>query len=219
MPFGGNTKIGTSLLGPLEQRFICWAVPHVPSWIHSYHLTLSSIPISLSIIGFSYLAAHNQNWLWAVSFLIALQWLTDSLDGAVGRARKEGLILWGYYMDHLLDYFFLAAILIGYMLVLPLHFVPLHFLVFAIFAGYMVNSFLSLATTNEFRISYLGIGPTEIRLIFIGINALLATIGKTHLILALPWVLGFSFLGLVYIIYHTQKEIWQQDIQNKKDSQ
>jgi phosphatidylglycerophosphate synthase len=215
-----SAKVGTSIFGPLEQRFIRWAVPRLPSWLRSHHLVLASIPISLLIILSSYLAKGDSVWLWAVSGLIVLQWLTDSFDGALGRFRKEGLIMWGYYMDHLLDYFFLAAILIGYMLLLPDHYKYLQFFVLTIFGGFMVNSYLAMATTHQFRIAHLGIGPTEVRLVFILINTLIFFFGKTYLGGTLPYVLAFSFFGLIVVVYKTQRDMWQADMQRKsgKDS-
>jgi phosphatidylglycerophosphate synthase len=217
--FGGNTKVGESFLWPLEQRFIRWFVPRLPAWLKSYHLVLASIPVSLGIILCSYLARRDLTWLWAVSGLIALQWLTDSCDGALGRFRKEGLILWGYYMDHLLDYFFLAAILIGYMLLLPDHFKYLQFFVLTIFGGFMVNSFLVMATTQKFRISHLGVGPTEVRLIFILVNSLIVLFGKTYLGGALPYALALSFLGLIVVVYRTQRDLWQEDRRRKIENE
>jgi len=214
--FGGNAKIGQSILGSLEQKFIRWATPRVPRFIRSHHLTLATIPIALGIVLCGYLAQYDERWLWLGSVLIAFQWLTDSLDGAVGRARSEGLLRWGYFMDHLLDYFFLVAILISYMLLLPTEFVPLHFVLLAIFAGYMVQSFLAFGATNQFRIVHLGIGPTEIRIVFITINILLSLFGKTYLRWSLPWILGLSILGLIVIIYRTQKALWIFDMQQKK---
>lgn len=216
--FGGDTKVGTSLLGPLEQRLIRWTVPRLPSWLRSHHLVLVSIPISVLIIVCSYLAKFDSTWLWAVSSLILLQWLTDSLDGALGHFRKEGLIRWGYYMDHLLDYFFLASILIGYMLLLPDHFKYLQFFVLTIFAGFMVNSFLAMAATNTFRVSYFGVGPTEVRLLFVLINSAIFFFGKTYLGGTLPYVLALSFVGLILVIYQTQKILWQEDIQRKRQN-
>ena len=68
--------------------------------------------------------------------MITLQWLTDSLDGAIGRYRNVGLIRWGYYMDHFLDYIFLCSILIGYSLILPDNFKYLLFFLLAIFGVY-----------------------------------------------------------------------------------
>ena len=218
-PFAGDKKVGKSLLHSVEQRFIAWAVPKVPRGIKTYHLTLATIPISILIVGFSFLAVEDIRWLWGMSAMIALQWLTDSLDGAVGRARNTGLVRWGYYMDHLLDYFFLAALMIGYMILLPDKSKWMFFFVFALFAGYMVNSYLVMAASNKFRITHLGVGPTEIRAIFILINTLLILFGKTHLLFLLPFILGIAFLGLLVIIYREQKLIWSMDMETRNPTQ
>jgi CDP-alcohol phosphatidyltransferase. len=216
LEFDGGKKIGTSIFGCLEKRLIDYLVPKVPRLIRSHHLTLASIPISILIIAFSFLARENDFYLWAVSVMIAAQWLTDSLDGAVGRFRKEGLVRWGYYMDHFLDYIFLASILVGYMILLPDHFKYLQFFILAIFGSFMVNSYLALSSTGRFRIAHLGIGPTEIRLIFILVNTMLFLFGKTYLAGALPYVLGLSFLALCFVVYQTQKEIWGLDMEKNK---
>ncbi|MBP6859254.1 MAG: CDP-alcohol phosphatidyltransferase family protein [Candidatus Magasanikbacteria bacterium] len=214
--FSGDKKVGKSLLHNLEQRFIVWAVPKVPASIQTYHLTLATIPISLLIIIFSFFAVKDVFWLWGVSVMIVMQWLTDSLDGAVGRARNTGLIRWGYYMDHLLDYFFLASIMIGYMILLPDKSKWIFFFIFSLVAGFMINSFLVMAATNKFRIAHLGIGPTEIRLVFIVINTLLIFLGKTHLAFSMQFILPFSFLGLVIVIGKEQKKIWEMDMVAKQ---
>lgn len=211
-----DQKFGQSVVHRPEQAFIRWAVPKVPKFITSVHLVLLSIPISLGIIAFSWLAKEHDAWLWGVSVLIAFHWLTDSLDGAVGRDRKEGLIKWGYYMDHLLDYFFLAAILIGYMLLLPDKSKWIHFFVLAIFGGYMINSFLVVAASGKFRIAYMGIGPTEVRMVFILINTLIILAGKTYMAFALPYVLAFAVLGLVVVVYRTQRELMGMDVEAKR---
>ncbi|MFA6161386.1 MAG: CDP-alcohol phosphatidyltransferase family protein [Patescibacteria group bacterium] len=217
--FAGDKKVGQSLLTPWEMRLVAWAVPKVPLFIRTYHLTLATIPISLGIVIFSYMARFDINWLWLVSLLIAAQWVTDGLDGAVGRAREEGFIKWGYYMDHFLDYIFLCAILIGYMLLIPDRFKDVHFFVLAIFGAFMVNSYLAFAASNKFRIAYLGIGPTEIRLVFIFINTLIILFGRTYMVAALPYVLIFSFFGLCVVVYKTQKEIWDMDMAVKRQNQ
>lgn len=215
--FAGETKTGTSILHTIEQYFIRRATPRVPSCVHSYHLTLASIPISLGIIICGFLAKQDNAWLWGVSLLIGAQWLTDSLDGAVGRYRKEGLIRWGYYMDHFLDYIFLCSILISYSLMLPDHFKFLHFFVLAIFGGFMVHSYLAVTAAETFRISHLGIGPTEIRIIFILINTMIFFFGKTHMVTALPYILTFATFGLAFVVYRTQKEIHKKDIATKME--
>jgi hypothetical protein len=58
------------------------------------------------ILLFSYWAARDLRWLWGVSAMIFMQYATDHYDGKLGKYRGTGLVRWGYYMDHLLDYFF-----------------------------------------------------------------------------------------------------------------
>lgn len=214
--FAGDKKVDQSILHKPERKIIDFLVPLVPNWISTKALTYYTIPISLLIVVFSFAAQFDIRWLWGVSIMIFLQWLTDSLDGSVGRYRNSGLIKWGYYMDHFLDYIFLCSILIGYSLILPDSFKYLQFFILAIFGAFMVNSFLAFAATNKFKITFWGIGPTEIRIIFILINTFLILFGKTYMAFALPYVLGFSLLGLVVNVYKTQKYIYKLDMINKQ---
>lgn len=214
--FAGDKKVGVSLLGNLEKKFIQKYVGRVPKFLETYHLTLLTIPWCVGIIVFSYLAQWNIYWMWFTSLMIILQYLTDAFDGAVGRLRNTGLIKWGYYMDHFLDYIFLCSILIGYSFLFNDEYNSLFF-VLAIFGAFMVNSYLSFASTNEFKIEYLRVGPTEIRLLFIFINTMIIIVGNTHLRWSLPWVLVFSLCGLCLVVYKTQKYIWKKDMELKNN--
>ncbi len=108
--FAGDKKVGYSLFGKLEQRLVKAYVGRIPSFIETYHLTLTTLLWSMAIVGFSYLAQFNIHWMWLTSVMIIFQYLTDLFDGAVGRLRNTGLIRWGYYMDHFLDYIFLSLV-------------------------------------------------------------------------------------------------------------
>ena len=214
--FAGDKKVGKGILSSLEHKFVAAYVSKIPLFIETYHLTYSTILWCILILVFSYFATTNLSWLWLVSLMIFFQYLTDLFDGAVGRYRKTGLITWGYYMDHFLDYFFLCSILIGYAFLLPDFYDIFLFFILAIFGGFMVNSYLSFAATNQFRIHYLGVGPTEIRLLFILINTLIIVFGKTYMTFSLPFVLVFSFLGLFFVVFKTQKYLWNRDMKHKK---
>ncbi|MDP6490184.1 MAG: YiiX/YebB-like N1pC/P60 family cysteine hydrolase [Kiritimatiellia bacterium] len=214
--FQGDKKKGQSLLYGVETKFKNWLLPMVPERVETYHLTLTTVAWSLLLIFFAFLARTDIRWLWGASFMIVLQYVTDLLDGAIGRQRDTGLIKWGYYMDHLLDYLFLCAILIGYALLVQDQHKFMLFFILALFGAFMVNSFLAFAATNEFQISYMGIGPTEIRLVFIAINTVIILLhGNTHLEAALPYVLWFSLFGLFVTVYRTQEHIWDLDMKNK----
>lgn len=204
-------KIGTWLFAKSEQRIIRKIVPKIPHWIQTYHLTLLTVLWSGVIILSGWLGRGNIAWLWVSSLMIACQYFTDILDGALGRFRNTGLIKWGYYMDHFLDYLFFCSILISYSLISSGYSTYLLFFVMAVFGAYMVNTFLSCQATNELKIGYFRIGPTEIRIAFIIINALII-FDQTYLKKTIPFVLAVSFIVLSIIVFRTQRYIWKIDM-------
>ncbi|HLD22108.1 MAG TPA: CDP-alcohol phosphatidyltransferase family protein [Patescibacteria group bacterium] len=214
--FAGDKKVGKNILSRAETVLINRYIDRVPLWLETYHLTLMTIGWSAGVIIFGYLTRYNWHWLWATSLMIILQYITDLFDGAVGRKRNTGLIKWGYYMDHFLDYIFLCSLLIGYAFIIPASFFNMYFFILAILGSFMVNSYLAFAATNQFRISYLGIGPTEIRLLFLVIDLTLIIFGKTYIAWSLPTILIITVIGLCITVYRTQKEIWEIDMKKKK---
>lgn len=135
-----------------------------------------------------------------MSLAIVLQYLTDIFDGAVERARSTGLVKWGFYMDHFLDFVFQCVLIIGYALIAP----PSQnldwwfFGILAITSGYMVNSFLCFAATNEFEIYFFGIGPTEIRIYFLALNCTIILLDPTraYFLICVPIYTGLLAVGL-----------------------
>ena len=214
--FQGDKKLPmNSLLAGVEKKFVNMLAPKFPAWIEGYHLTLMTILWSSGLVGFGYLARKNPHWLWLSSLMIFLQWFSDSFDGALGRLRDTGIPKWGYYMDHFLDYIFLCTILIGYSFLLDLKSVPLLYVLLLIFTGFMVNAFLSFAATNEFKITYLRFGPTEMRIFFIGINTYIIFYGITTLENALKYLVPIALILLAFIVFRTQKYVWDIDMQDK----
>ena len=169
---------------------------------------------SVGVLVFGYLARYNIHWLWGTSFMIFCQYITDLFDGAVGRLRNTGLIKWGYYADHFLDYIFMSCLLIGYSFFIPDRYGVLFFILM-IYGGFMVNSFISFAATNRFEISYFGFGPTEARIGFIAINTMLVIFGKVFLSQFLPHLLVLAFLVLCAVVYRNQKILWDLDMKEK----
>ena len=214
--FAGATKTNTSFLTPLERRLAPRVLPKIPTWLETYHLTMLTVLWSSLILIFSYLAARDLRWLWMVSVMIFLQYVTDHYDGKIGKYRNTGLVRWGYYMDHLLDYFFLCSIIIGYAFILPERSRYQILLMLAIFAGYEMSTFLAFAATDRFKISYLKLGPTEFRLAIIIINALLVQYGTRKMVSGLKYVNIGAALVLALMIYRTHKVIWEMDMKQKK---
>lgn len=89
-------------------------------------------------------------------------------------------------------------------------------LLIPIFGAFMVNSFLSFAATTEFKITFLGIGPTEGRLLLILLNTAIIALGTGFMKKMLPFVPFFAVIALIIVVYRTQKYIWQIDMEDKR---
>jgi len=218
--FGGDKKLPMrTLLAKCERKFIDANVSKFPKWIEGYHLTLMTIPLSAGLIVFGYLARNNYAWLWLSSLMLVLQWFTDSFDGALGRFRDTGIPKWGYFMDHFLDFVFMSSIFIGYSFLVEGVSKEIVYLFIVVFGGFMVSSYLAFGATNEFKITYLGAGPTEIRIWFIVLNFLIMRLGTGFMEKVLVYIFVLSVVFLCIVVYRTQKYIWKTDMQNKKNSQ
>jgi len=214
--FAGDRKSDESILGRFEKKLLRAGVPMIPSSVETYHLTAMTLVWSLGVLLFSWKAQGNLNWMWLVSLMIALQYLTDLFDGAIGRERKTGLIKWGFYMDHFLDYIFQAAVVTGYYFLAPPG-LELYFMgILALSGGFMVSSFLSFASTNAFKITFAGMGPTEIRLIMIAINVGIVVLGTALFIYTVPLIFFGMLLGLSSMVYRTHQTLWENDMKWKK---
>jgi phosphatidylglycerophosphate synthase len=216
--FGGAQKVGLSILSTPENRLKAWAVPKIPDSIETYHLTLLTLVWSLLNLILGFYAKNNLHILWLVSILIVLQYLTDLCDGEVGRQRDTGLVKWGFYMDHFLDYIFLCSLVfVGYM-ISPVGMEIWYFALVVILGGYMVNSFLSFGATNEFHIYYYGIGPTEARIVFILINTFIIFFGTNRFDVLLPAIVLLCLSGLIINTYQIQKRLWLHDMHVKEQA-
>lgn len=195
--------------------FKAWAVPRIPNYIETYHLTLTTILWSFVNVLLAFYVKYNLQLLWLVSFMIVLQYLTDLFDGELGRQRDTGLVKWGFYMDHFLDYIFLCSLVfVGYM-ISPPDLEIWYFALVVILGGYMVNSFLSFGALNEFQIYYYGFGPTEMRVVFIVINTFIIFAGTKNFHILLPLTVGVCLLGLIINTYQIQRKLWDIDMQKK----
>lgn len=207
----GQHKRSRSWLMTWDRQLTARLVTRVPDWLHSWQLTMLTLLWSALVLTCSAMAVRNRSWMSVVSLIVVLQYLTDAVDGKLGVARGEGLVRWGFYMDHLLDYVFLSSMLLGYALLVP---PPLQVAMLAIFGlsvGFMVSSFLACAVEGNLGISYLRLGPVEIRLLFIAINVWLAAGGRAPLSVMLPIITIALAFALAAMVFQTQARLWRAD--------
>ena len=213
--FAGNKKVGGGLLSSFEKTICDYIVPRFPKMIETYHLTYMTVLWSAIIILSGYLAQENLAWLWLSSFGIFMQYVTDLLDGKIGKYRDTGLIKWGFFMDHFLDYVFMSSVLIAYAFLIPGEVAIYTLGILAVFGAFMLNSFLAFSATNEFKIHYFGFGPTEARIAFVLLNTSIIYFGSGFLEKAIPYILLASLVLLIVVVYRKQKYIWKIDESEK----
>jgi phosphatidylglycerophosphate synthase len=161
---GSHTRINTGVLAAVEKRTLIWIARRLPRWVNSDHLTVLAL-VSMAGAGAAFWASRY--WLPALGFAIfalAVNWFGDSLDGTVARVRKHERPRYGFYVDHVLDIVGIT-LLVGGMtlsgLMSPL--VGLAFLVAYLLVAAEV--FLATAVNGQFRMSFLNVGPTELRIL------------------------------------------------------
>lgn len=217
--FGGDKKLPmNSLLSRYEKRFIDGNVQRFPNWIEGYHLTLTTLLWSAGLIVFGWFARSSYQWLWGSSLMLFLQWFTDSFDGALGRHRDTGIPRWGYYMDHFLDFVFMCSVLIGYSFLFDGSNRQMIYLFVPISGCFIVSSYLAFGATGEFKITYLGSGPTEVRIYFIILNFCIILFGVGWIEKILVYLFAASMIVLCIIIYRTQKYIRRIDMAEKRST-
>ncbi len=218
--FAGDKKKGQSLLGPVERRFIDWGIPKIPKPILSHHLTMITLLWSVGTVLFGWLAVDNRIWLHAMSVMVIGQWLTDSFDGSLGKYRKQGLVKWGFFMDHLLDLIFAGSIVIGYSFLVDAWWLEFLFLILLLITlATMATSFLAFAATNQFQIAYYGIGPTEIRIGYVALNTFVYFVGTTIFSWGVPVIVGLNLVAFLIMVVQTSKMLWQMDYDANVDGQ
>ncbi len=214
--FAGDKKIGKSLLTEPENRLKHLLIPLIPRYIETYHLTMTTLLWSLVNIVVGLFAGENLSLLWIVSLMIVLQYLTDLLDGELGRQRDTGLVKWGFYMDHFLDFIFLCSLVfVGYMIA-PAGLEVWSFALVVILGAFMVNSFLSFGATNEFEIYHYGCGPTEMRVIFILVNTSIILCGTAYFDVLLPAAVLLCLAALTLQCFQIHRKLWEQDMQARE---
>ena len=202
-----------------ERPFIDANVSRFPAAVMGHHLTMVTLFWSLAIVVFGWLAKDNSLWLFAMSAVVAGQWFTDSFDGSLGKHRKQGLIKWGFFMDHFLDMIFAGAIVIAYALIAPAG-LALQFNLLLLATTVMMGlSFLSFATTDRFQIAFLGVGPTEVRIGYLAINTALFFTGTGVFHWAVPVALVGHVIAIAYVAWRTQLHLWHHDAANNVDAE
>ena len=212
----GESRKRTHLLAKHEDRLINFLAPKVPSWLQTYHLTLSAIPFALLVLLFGHWSYDNKLWLIGIAVVVELRYLSDILDGEVGRRRNTGLVKWGYYTDHILDLLFAGALFAAYSLSFP----QVHFANFAIFIVialfFQDTNMFALVGKNYITSGFLGkISPTEMTQLLILLTVVVIFLPEKTVEMLFIIISVTFFMSVSYHIYLHSKQLWIEDMEKK----
>jgi archaetidylinositol phosphate synthase len=156
-----------SFLAAAEKRALIYIAVRLPRRINSDHLSALGL-ISMAGAGAAFAGLRFTPWaaLAVVACLVA-NWFGDSLDGTVARVRNQQRPNYGFYVDHVIDVAGSAFLLIGLAgsgLMSPI-------IALGLLVAYLIVSaetYLATHARGVFRMSFLGFGPTELRILLAG---------------------------------------------------
>jgi len=153
-----------SLLAMAERRLLIRIARRLPPWVESDHLTLFGL-LSMPAAGLAF-AAIRMSWLSVAAFILALavNWFGDSLDGTLARVRLQPRPRYGYYVDHVIDLFGTGTLVAG-MAASGLMTPTIALAVLGAYYLVAAETFLATHTVGVFRLSFAGVGPTELRIL------------------------------------------------------
>ena len=153
-----------SLLAAREKQLLIWIARRLPQAIGPDHLSALGLA-AMAAAGVAFWASSfHPAWLFGVVAALGINWFGDSLDGTVARVRDQQRPRYGFYVDHVLDVTG-AAFLFGGM-ALSSHMSTVVGL--ALLIAYLMvsaESYLATHARSVFKLSFLRIGPTELRLL------------------------------------------------------
>ncbi len=166
-----STRIQTSLFNAAEKKILVAIAKKLPKWVTSDMLTLVGV-LGAIVIAIGYIHSNvNIQWLWLASLGFVINWFGDSLDGTVARVRGTQRPIYGYYVDHITDVFNEAIIFIGAGFSILID-IRVALILLVLYLMLTINVSINAHLKNEFKLTYMGLGPTEFRILMIIINTL-----------------------------------------------
>ena len=161
-----------SVLADVEKRVLIWLATRLPAWVTSDGLTALGA-VAMAATGLAFAAAPVAPWaVLLVPAFLAVNWFGDSLDGTLARVRNRQRPNYGYYLDHVVDLANATMLFVG----MAFSGLCSPAIAAALLIGYLLlcaESFLATHSLGVFRISFGGVGPTELR-ILLSIGAVVA---------------------------------------------
>lgn len=162
-------RVQANIVARRERLVLDWLCERLPQWVTPDGLTLGGIAGAMTVFVGYWASTYDPSFLWLATLGLVLHWFGDSLDGSLARHRGCERPNYGYFLDHSVDALCNLIILVGLGLS---SFVRMDVALFVLCGYYMLCMYVFLHNhiTGIFKLSFLALGPTELRLGLIAIN-------------------------------------------------
>jgi archaetidylinositol phosphate synthase len=143
----------------------------MPTWVTPNYLTaLGFIGAVIVFVGYTLVPIHP-GLVWVATAGLAINWLGDSVDGALARYRGIERPRFGFYLDNSIDVLEQFLVVLGLALsgILKSDIALLGLVVFFMMS---ILTLIRDKVVGEFTLAYNGVGLTELRVMFAIINAM-----------------------------------------------
>jgi archaetidylinositol phosphate synthase len=159
-----HTRDHRSVLAAAEKQTLIWIAHRLPRWVTSDQLSVLGLA-AMAAAGLSFAALAVTPWAAAgVVASLAANWFGDSLDGTLARVRNQQRPRFGYYVDHVIDVAGTAMLVAGLTWSARMD-TTLALAVLAMYLMVAAESYLATHAIGLFRMSFFGVGPTELRIL------------------------------------------------------
>ncbi len=204
-----HQRVNDILLGPLERPALKWLAAHMPAWVTPDICTAIGMLAALGIMISYGLSMYNRNFLWLASLGFVINWFGDSLDGTLARYRHIERPIFGFFVDHTMDAVNEVLIFLGLGLT---PYISFNIACLALIAYLLLSVLVYVRTCvmGEFKISYGKLGPTEVRVLaillnaamyFFGARAISLSVGRLGQITFSPYDLAVGMVALLLFFF------------------
>ena len=163
-----SVRLTGSLLGFFERPLLIHLAKAMPNWVTPDRLTMLGLAgAGVTFVAYA-LSIRSNLYLGLASFGLILNWFGDSLDGTLARVRCTERPRHGFLVDHTTALG--SQILIG---LSPFVRFDVACIALIAYLAFVAFSFIKTYISGKLQISYVGIGPTEVRCAIVFLNVLL----------------------------------------------